>query len=423
MRIFIRILFQPEVNMKERLLLIVIIVLSCLSVKAQSSWQLFSPVSKVNELEFFDNKAYVATEGGLLVIDLFTFEETLYNADNSGIVDNNVRAIEFLSDGTYWLHTAGGLSKFDGQTYTNIVENGPWVNVFDFTVNDDRLWFSKGNNLSSIIDSTILTHTNLPYPSFGISIDNENMWVGSNKISKIIDDKVTEEIEFPMTPEGCLVWYFTQDDQHYVVSYRDVWSHGVLEARIFRFQRYNQGSWNVVKTAESSVDRLWKNNIGSISYTDGFYYGEIVQGVFNVELVEEMFPDLYLERGLLNVVAKESEGVFWATDRNDTGDFSLFRIDLNTTSIEETEDQLSMSIDGFTLYPNPTHTSFYLSFKKEESRKIEIINNRGQLVKTVVSNNSDIEFNITELGLTTKGIYFVKVSTSSGEVIEKLVVY
>jgi len=73
----------------------------------------------------------------------------------------------------------------------------------------------------------------------------------------------------------------------------------------------------------------------------------------------------------------------------------------------------------FSLYPNPTHSDFTLSFPHAEKRKIEIFNLNGQQVYSVETSELDLELDL-ELS---EGCYWVKASGASGIAVEKLMVY
>lgn len=107
---------------------------------AQQEWEVFTPITECYEIEFHDNKAFAATDGGLLIIDLESCEETLFTSNNSGIKGYGVKDIEILSDGRWWLRTQeAGLIHFDGSDYFHIYDDSvDWVNIWDLTTHNTK---------------------------------------------------------------------------------------------------------------------------------------------------------------------------------------------------------------------------------------------------------------------------------------------
>jgi len=64
---------------------------------AQSEWNNYSAIDDISEIEVFADQAFVANEGGLLIIDLITKEEKLLVPSNSDFVGHSDE-IEFLSN-------------------------------------------------------------------------------------------------------------------------------------------------------------------------------------------------------------------------------------------------------------------------------------------------------------------------------------
>ncbi len=78
------------------------------------------------------------------------------------------------------------------------------------------------------------------------------------------------------------------------------------------------------------------------------------------------------------------------------------------------------AIEGLSVYPNPSHNTFNLiSQVKQENMIVTIINPLGQTVITeTVKNTSQVSF---DLGKLSKGIYYLKASTSEGSKLFKLI--
>ncbi len=102
--------------------------------------------------------------------------------------------------------------------------------------------------------------------------------------------------------------------------------------------------------------------------------------------------------------------------------FSKMKIDGITSSTKDTQ-KPNTNHSQFSLYPNPTHSSFTLSFPHIEQRQVEIFNTTGQLVYTKQTNDLSLEVSSLASNVFKAGCYWVRVSGASGEAVEKVILY
>jgi len=114
-----------------------------------------------------------------------------YNTSNSGLPNNNVRAITIEANGTKWFGTGGsGIASFDGTTWTvyNSSNSGlPHNYVYSLAIEaNGTKWFGTGGSDIASFDGTTWTVYKIPnsfdpnYDALAISIeDNGIKWFGT----------------------------------------------------------------------------------------------------------------------------------------------------------------------------------------------------------------------------------------------------
>ncbi|WP_431135043.1 T9SS type A sorting domain-containing protein [Psychroserpens mesophilus] len=95
----------------------------------------------------------------------------------------------------------------------------------------------------------------------------------------------------------------------------------------------------------------------------------------------------------------------------------------NRFETEFVDDALSVSefdINGFTMYPNPAKDILTIKLNNISNAKLSIYDIQGKLVlERSISKEQNLELNVSDLQ---SGLYFVKLNTSTKEVVKKLIV-
>lgn len=132
-----------------------------------------------------DGHVLVGTPAGLAHIE--GVEVTaIFNAENSGLASDNIRALYAASDGTVWVGTDGGLSRLlpDGNwehyTVGNPFDEGfGWVHTIGAST-DGALWFGTDNNGVWRLFEGAWKHVDAPSLLSGAAADAEGgIWFGS----------------------------------------------------------------------------------------------------------------------------------------------------------------------------------------------------------------------------------------------------
>jgi ligand-binding sensor domain-containing protein len=385
---------------------------------------------------------------------------TIYNTANSGIPDNNIRAIAVDQQHTKWIGTDAGLVKFDGTTWTvyNTANSGlpdnsvrtifvddtntVWVGTFQgglarFNGSTWQVW----NTINSSVPSDFIrgiafdTSGNLWLAtSSGLAFYNWNTWqiwntgnsiLFSDNISGIAigptDNKYICTINggfYDITDTGWVAYSIAQNNLPDNSAVRVV-----LDANETRWYpspaaglmlNYNFNYWTWYNTLNSGIGSNALTDL-AIDSLDRKYCATMQRGVVRFtppgiwtiwDTATSPMPDEYVQ-----CVAKETNAITWAGTRIG----GLVRIDENPTSVQET----SLQVPSFQIYPNPALAGRIVSLNVPVAADVLFYNSAGQLVASLTT--SDGHFHLpAELGA---GLYIAEVRSSEYIVRTQLVIY
>jgi hypothetical protein len=116
-------------TIRYSLLLALLLPLSVFSQTAQ--WLNFTNGDHINDLEFENNYAWIATSGGLVRYDTLSGESFFFNKSNSGLLFNELRSLVITPDGKKWLAARIGLISYDGAEWELHAPPNAWDNPID----------------------------------------------------------------------------------------------------------------------------------------------------------------------------------------------------------------------------------------------------------------------------------------------------
>ncbi len=182
---------------------------------------------------------WIGTGGGLTQFDGKTW--TTYTSEDTGLASDNVQDIFIHPDGTLWIGTSWGLSYFDGQTWTNYKEKDGLVDddveaiVMD---GEGNLWFATYGGVSKFDGEVWTSYTtadgltaprvnDLAFESTG------TMWIGTydSGASRFVPGVAAPPKEEPVEvgeapkpqPAGEGLVSYTAASGLYSVTYPDDW--------------------------------------------------------------------------------------------------------------------------------------------------------------------------------------------------------
>jgi ligand-binding sensor domain-containing protein len=145
-----------------------------------TTWVNYTPQIEVRDIASNETSVWLATQGGLVHIDVLTGIRTWYNRSNSGVPANYVHAVALAENGDLWAATAGGLAHFDGSTWTAYrPDNAPLPDpvLYDVAVGPNgEVWMQCGNGSTllkldngtwSIVDCGVIGTKSLAVASNG----------------------------------------------------------------------------------------------------------------------------------------------------------------------------------------------------------------------------------------------------------------
>ncbi len=111
-----------------------------------------------------------------------------YTTGNAGLISNSVKGIAVDQNGVKWIATYEGVSRFDGETWTNYTEADglPWHNVEAIAVDHDNIIWAGTRGGLAMFDGTKWTSYTKENSSLlsneivGIAVDQENVkWLAT----------------------------------------------------------------------------------------------------------------------------------------------------------------------------------------------------------------------------------------------------
>jgi len=310
---------------------ILLAFLTC-NLMGQSEWEIFNPIREVNDIAFHDNKAYVATSNGLLIIDLLTYEEIIYNSDNSGLSVDLFTDVKILPNGHYWLvNDRVPITYYDGNGYSRVegdLSSINWDFIRSLTIGDDRLWFV--GDLSRIYSANgkyITKHDNLPGANYGIAFDNnDHLWIaGYDVISKVVNGLVAEEFDYPeLEPNGKFHSYFYANGRIWLESSEQFPLGGFDYETRYHLHYLENNSWKKMEIPFLLEGEIFTENESQFSYSVADTYVEMNGSTFENYKIKELYPNIPFYVRDVTIIGKEAEDVFWVKTNTDAPE--LFRL-------------------------------------------------------------------------------------------------
>lgn len=151
---------------------------------------------------------WVGTLGGLSRYDGRSF--TNYTVSN-GLLNNTIRAIAPDSAGNMWIGTPSGLSKFDGKNFTNYTPRGSATNSFQqIEIVNDTVWWRVAGEVYFVAKGKL--HT-FPTPGAAGTVsamlkEKDQMWLAKDGVLYHSKPKGWDNFSFGLSPEqGTLTVY------------------------------------------------------------------------------------------------------------------------------------------------------------------------------------------------------------------------
>jgi len=176
-----------------KMILLTFLALVITSISYSQEWVNYTNGNDIQCIFIDKNEAWVGTaRGGLVKVDVNDYKTVFYNKANSGLPDNQIRAIQIDSLGRKWIATARGIAIFDGNNWeimNNLNSILPSENISNIFIHKSNIWISSysGGSLShyngvdwKVYDNKILAE--FDNPIFSMAIDSNNVtWIGTNQ--------------------------------------------------------------------------------------------------------------------------------------------------------------------------------------------------------------------------------------------------
>jgi ligand-binding sensor domain-containing protein len=402
-------------------------------VLAQTNWKKYdvtnSPlISDFTEeiKEDIDGFLWIATQDGLAKFDKVNTWQ-IYTESNTNMYDDNINSILPLGNNTCWLSHTGGVSYFDGITFTHYDFDGMFSSYWQGanTINqieqdwNGNIWFATSEGLVKY-DGTNFTW-----------INTSNSGIQSNEIWSVKCDSVKQIIWIGTYDEGLIAYdgnnyqrYFLYDtagpfavfqqvNEIFIDTDGDIWLTGY---GIFEFDKDSMGikSYYVNEINEAlfwglNIDQNNKLWIGS-DYIHGlFMFDETNWHTY--DSANSIVPD---HCSGCSVPCNHIESIY--VDANNTKWMASWKsiIVHNENGISSTDDYRGNDVE-IELYPNPVLTNLNIR-SNINSLFCRIVDVEGR----VLISTNDTNIDVSKLS---KGTYYLQVFSQNKFIVtEKIVV-
>lgn len=390
---------------------------------------------------------------------LFSQSWTIYNTGNSGLPDDNIRALAIDQQQNKWIGTDAGLVKFDGTSWTiyNTTNSGlPDNSVRTIVVDDtNAIWIGTFQGGLARFNGTgwqVWNTTNSPIPSdfvrgiafdtsgylwlatsSGLAFYNWNTWqIWNTGNSILFSDNISAIAVGPTDNKYiCTInggFYDISDTgwTMYSIALNNLPDNSAVRVVLDNNQtrwyaspaaglmlNYNFNYWTWYNTLNSGIGSNALTDL-TIDSLDRKYCATMQRGVVRYtppgtwtiwDTATSPMPDEYVQ-----CVAKENNAVTWAGTRIG----GLVKIDENPTGTAEFNAAASLS-----LYPNPAAAGRVVSLSTPSAAEVLFYNSSGQLIAAVVTNDGLFRLP-SELA---PGMYVVEVRSNDTVSHTRLVVY
>jgi len=190
-------------------------------VNAEGTWEQHTTPSHIKQLLFDDGMIWCATSGGLYCLNIADGKFTRYTTLD-GLADNYIRVIYSSSDGSKWVATRGGLSRFKDGSFTNYSEEDGMASYIVTIILEDAGGniFAGSNWGLSYFDGEQWTAFSADdgLPSTRIltlySDINETVWVGTVGGLASYENGIWQVNEVPEYGTDVIVEQFTEDNNN-----------------------------------------------------------------------------------------------------------------------------------------------------------------------------------------------------------------
>ena len=374
----------------KNIYLAVIFLLITFSLFAQSTWETFSSIYLIYDVEIFEDKALVCHNHGFAVIDLGTEEIRQFNIVDEDLEPTGTRHVEVLSNGDAWVTDFDKrLFRFSNNEFLEFVhdELNVLANYDNFQVHNDTLWFTLQHTLYSIQDNELENHKNKIGSVFSFSFDNlDRMWVDLGGLSLAIysGEQIFRQINYNSAGTFFSYKYFIDSKGAHWLAGGEVDAPAPIEYSIFR---YENGEWSKMYLEHGNrIEQFFELKTGAVL----FLISSTTLGVFAEDSYEflnssDYFPEIPSIYGGVNLETIDDAGNFWISSVSDYNAYPLYKLSedelvgygrndssfmngfsANSILVDCEGDFYTSSGESFQKYQNETFTTFDPDYNRLE---------------------------------------------------------
>lgn len=312
------------------------------------------------------------------------------------------------------------IAGFCSQAQNEIIEAEFYLDQDPGFGNATPIDLTSAENISEVFSASLDDLDAGPYFAYVRVKDENNMWS--------IPLKVPFQVQKSALPDITSAEWFIGNDPGFgsgnpvdistgetVDDLVSASTEGILAGRNFAYLRFQNadGNWSIhLKKAFVINDKL------PLDVVAAEYFIDQDPGINMANSVEVINPDHFVEQTLMAEISgdlPEGDHLLYLRVQNDEGFWS---IDLVRSFVVDNslglENALSESIK---VYPNPSSGPITISTGNLALISLEVIDTKGQLVKTISPTDSVIHLSSLE-----RGMYLLRITTTEGQLTKAIVV-
>jgi ligand-binding sensor domain-containing protein len=378
-------------------ILLIILILSSGFTYPQNQWRDFYFSTYIDGLAVDSISIWIATNNGLVRMNTTTYESMIFTSENSGLPNNEIRAVAVDKNGILWTAAfMGGLTKYNGWewiTYNTSNSGIPYNGVYAIGLNKDDVWLANmGITKFDGTNWTNYNNSNSDFPAEGcqfITCDTGNVkWFivydGIVKYDDVNFTLYTEE-NSGLTSEYILCISFDDSNNAWIGT----WGGGLV--------KYNGSDWIIYNSTNTGfpLDSVYSIAIdGEGNKWIGTYEGLVKYGNDGMVLYDTANSGIAMN--WVRHIAIDSHGTKWIVTIND--DWENYLSAFNENGLVPIQDDINkFSPKVFLLsqnYPNPFNPSTAINYQipEESLVQIKVYDVMGREIKELVNEQKKAGF-------------------------------
>jgi hypothetical protein len=425
--------------MKGLIILFLAVTISTNATAQNPEWINYTSLNNYTSAIIFamatdNDNVWVATDSGLIRINMITGDDTLFTVANSGLPSNIVQCIAVDSNGNKWIGTNEGLVYFDDSNWTVYDTITITIGGFELPMNVKKIVLEPSGEVWCIIRQPNLFSKLYLYDGSGLTVHssaqerniytlsrnpvNGNIWNFYNP-SFGLDNRVRKYDGSSWETWDESVYGFGASATVVFDLFGNKWI-GTINGNL---AKYDDTTWTIINSFPGQyVKSIAVDNSGDLWI--GTRYNGLFKYDYTVYTVHDTVSSIIPANDVIHITVDNSNHKWIISSDWTNYHLSVYKEGGVTVAIDEISSQEAPPT--LTVFPNPMRSSTLIRYELKKSGiiQLEIYDALGRRVKTLVNehkNKGIYEITLDPSQLTT-GINFCQLTSVNSVQVYKLLV-